>query len=164
MGRPSTLTTGRSRPLVTLRAARSHDVALIRDWRNDPEAVRFSVTGRPVSDSEHARWFSATLANPTKQLWIAEEHGVPVGQVRVDITGDAGVVSIAVAAAARGRGLGQQVLRGALAEIDRQHIVTRLTALTHPDNLASIHAFEEAGFRRRNELEGGFIVLEMRLR
>ena len=164
MGRPDSLTVERRRPHVTLRAARADDVVLIREWRNDPEAVRFSVSGRPVSDAEHGRWYSATLIDPRTRLWIAEEHGNPVGQVRVEINDDAGVVSIAVAAAARGRGVGQQMLRGALAEIDGQHLVTTLTAVTRPDNLASIHAFEQVGFHRRNELNAGFIVLEMRVR
>lgn len=55
------------------------------------------------------------------------------------------------------------MLRLALEEIERQHAVTTMTAVTHPDNLASIHAFERVGFRRREASEGGFVVLELTL-
>jgi RimJ/RimL family protein N-acetyltransferase len=163
MGRPGSLTVERKTPDVTLRAAREDDVTLVRALRNDADAVRFSTSARPVSDAEHARWFSSALADPRTHLWVAEENGVAVGQVRVDVDGETGVFSIAVAAAARGRGLGQAMLRLALAEIERQRGVTTMTAVTYPDNPASIHAFEQVGFRRREVTEDGFVVLDLEL-
>ena len=51
----------------------------------------------------------------------------------------------------------------ALAAIEAQRLVTIVTAVTHPDNLASIHAFEQVGFRRREISEDSFVVLELRL-
>jgi UDP-2,4-diacetamido-2,4,6-trideoxy-beta-L-altropyranose hydrolase len=157
------LTVERKRPHVTLRAAREDDVTLIRALRNDADAVRFSKSARPVSEPEHARWFARALADPRMRLWVAEENAVPMGQVRVDVDGCTGVFSIAVAAAARGRGLGQAMLRIALAEIERQHLVTTMTAATHPENTASIHVFERVGFKRRAVTEDGFVVLELEL-
>lgn len=163
MGRPGPVATERDRPHVTLRAIRGDDASLVRAWRNDADAVRFSMSARPVSEVEHARWFATVLTDPQIQLWIAEENGIPVGQVRVDLDGDSGVFSIAVAASARGRGVGQRMLRLAVEEIERQHIVTTMTAVTHADNLASIHAFERVGFRRRDVSDEGFVVLELKL-
>jgi RimJ/RimL family protein N-acetyltransferase len=148
---------------VTLRAAREDDVSLIRGWRNDADAVRVSATARPVSAAEHARWFAATLADPHKRLWVAEENGTPVGQVRVDLDGDGGAVSIVVALSERGRGIGQAMLRAALAAVERDGLATTLTAVARDDNLASIHAFEEVGFSRRGLPGGGFVVLEVKL-
>ncbi len=163
MGRPGSLTVERKTPDVTLRAAREDDVTLVRALRNDADAVRFSASARPVSDAEHARWFRSALADPLTHLWVAEENRVAVGQVRVDVDGETGVFSIAVAAAARGRGLGQAMLRLALAEIERQPRITTMRAVTHPDNPASIRAFEQVGFRRREVAEDGFVVLELEL-
>jgi UDP-2,4-diacetamido-2,4,6-trideoxy-beta-L-altropyranose hydrolase len=163
VGRPGPVATERDRPGVTLRVARGDDAHLVRAWRNDADSVRFSMSGRPVSEAEHARWFATALTDPRRQLWIAEENGIPVGQVRVDLDGDSGVFSIAVAASARRRGVGQRMLRIALEEIERQHVVTTMTAVTHPDNLASIHAFERVGFRRRELSDEGFVVLELTL-
>jgi RimJ/RimL family protein N-acetyltransferase len=157
------LTSGRAHPDVTLRAAREDDASLIQAWRNDIDAVRFSVSARAVSEAEHARWFSAVLTDQNKRLWVAEEQGVPVGQVRVDVDGDVGVFSIAVAPSARGRGIGQEMLRRALAEIRRQRLAATMTALTHPDNAASIRAFERVGFTRRGVSDDGFVVLDLQV-
>ena len=162
MGRPASLTSGRG-PEVTLRAARADDASLIRDWRNDADTVRSSAIARPVSEAEHARWFAAALADPHRRLWVAEEHGVPVGQVRVDVNGEAGVFSIVVAPAHRGRGLGQAMLRGALSEVEREGTATRLTALVREENLASMHAFEQVGFSRTGLSGDGFVAFELTL-
>jgi UDP-2,4-diacetamido-2,4,6-trideoxy-beta-L-altropyranose hydrolase len=163
MGRSGSLTVERKRPDVTVRAAREGDVVFIRALRNDADAVRFSTNARAVSEAEHARWFASTLANPQMRLWVAEEDGIPVGQVRVAIDGEKGVFSIAVEGSARGRGLGQAMLRLALAEIERQRLVSTMTAVTHPDNPASIHAFEQVGFTRREVTEDGFVVLDLEM-
>jgi UDP-2,4-diacetamido-2,4,6-trideoxy-beta-L-altropyranose hydrolase len=163
VGRLGPLTDERKRPHVTLRAAREDDVTLIRALRNDADAVRFSKSARPVSEPEHARWFATALADPRMRLWVAEENAIPVGQVRVAIDGEKGVFSIAVEGSARGRGLGQAMLRLALAEIERQRLVTTMTAVTHPDNPASIQAFEQVGFTRREVTEDGFVVLDLEL-
>lgn len=160
MGRLGSLTAGRELPHVTLRAACDDDVSLIRDWRNDADTVRVSATARPVSAAEHARWFAATRTDPGRRLWIAEENGVPVGQVRVDLDGEAGVLSIVVAPAERGRGIGQAMLHGAVVEVEREGLATTVTAVAREDNLASIHAFEQVGFSRR-ESGAGFVVLDL---
>lgn len=164
MGRSGSLTVERQRPDVTLRAARADDVSLIRSLRNDADAVRFSMSARAVSEAEHARWFEARLADSRTHLWVAEERGIPVGQVRVDLDGGVGVLSIAVVPAARGRGVAQALLGLALAEIERLRLVGTVTALTHPENLRSIYAFEKVGFRRREISGDGFVILELQVR
>ena len=155
------MTPERALPAVALRAACEDDAAIIRGWRNDTDAVRVSATGRPVSQAEHARWFAETLSDPDRHLWVAEEGGIPVGQVRVDVDGETAVFSIVVAPAGRGRGIGQAMLRCAVTEIERHGLATKLTALAREWNAASIHAFEQVGFRRRGEPEGGFVTLEL---
>ena len=50
MGRPGALTAEpRNRSQVTLRAAREEDSEMLLALRNDPDAVRFSVSGRGVT-------------------------------------------------------------------------------------------------------------------
>lgn len=154
---------GRAGPHVTLRAAGEKDESVVMEWRNDPDTVRFSATARPVSAAEHGRWFTATLADPRRRLWVAEKNGVPVGQVRIDLDGDVGVFSIVVAPSERGQGFGQAMLRAAVAEITRVRSVSMLTAVAREDNPASIHAFEQVGFSRHGAPEDGFVTLELRL-
>jgi RimJ/RimL family protein N-acetyltransferase len=133
---------------------------LLLAWRNDPDAVRFSVTGRVVTHAEHAGWLAARLADPNTRLWIAEEDGQPVGQVRVDLGNGTGTVSIGIAPAHRGRGIGSAVLQAMLVEVERDPGVHRLRAVAHAENAASRRAFERAGFQRRGRRDRDFIVLD----
>lgn len=117
--------------------------------RNDPDAVRFSVSGRAVTPEEHERWFSAMRGDPSRcRIWIAEDGAATVGQVRVDLNGDCGVVSIAVGVDHRGRGIGTAMLKAVVAQVGVDGAPSRLTAVVRSDNAASLHAFAAAGFRR----------------
>ena len=161
MGRPGPLTAGRHRGLrVALRRATGRDADLLFEWRNDPDAVRFSVTGQTVSPSDHAAWISRRIADPGTRLWIAEEAGEAVGQVRVDIEGAEGTVSIGVAAGRRGRGLGTAILEAMVVELEHDGSVRRLRALVHAENRASLRAFERAGFVPHGIGDHGFAVME----
>lgn len=147
------------RPAVTLRPARTADADRVLEWRNDGDAVRFSVTGRRVCKAEHRRWFTALLADRHVRLWIAEEAGATVGQVRLDVTDGVGTVSIAVAREHRGRGIAVTMLHAMLEVVAADGDLRRLKALIHPDNVSSLRAFERAGFRRADVPEAGFLVL-----
>ena len=97
-------------------------------------------------------------------LWIAEDHGDAVGQVRVDSEGAIGTVSIAVAPDHRGRGLATEILRAMLVEMARTATVGELRATVHPENTASLRAFERVGFRTTGDRERGFVILGMQIR
>lgn len=166
MGRPGSLTTGGGGiPDIALRVAADRDSTMLLEWRNEPAAVRFSGSGRRVSSAEHERWFAQVLADPSAtKLWIIEENGMPVGQVRVDVVGGVGVVSIAIAAEHRGRGIGPKALSAMVAAVTVDDSVALLKALSHPDNSRSLRAFELAGFHRTTDAENGFAVLERAVR
>jgi len=146
-----------------LRPAAPDDAARLLEWRNDPDVVRFSLTGRPVLAIDHDAWLVARLARPNVRLWIAEEAGEPVGQVRVDLEQEIGTVSIAVAPAHRGRGVGTSMLRALLVALEGDAGVRTLLAVVHLENAASLRAFERAGFRDTGRRRRDFLVLERSL-
>jgi UDP-2,4-diacetamido-2,4,6-trideoxy-beta-L-altropyranose hydrolase len=150
----------RDRPQVTLRAAREEDSEMLMALRNDSDAVRFSVSGRAVSSEEHEHWFRVVRSDPSRcRIWIAEDGIEPVGQVRVDLNGNSGTVSITVAAEHRGRGIGTSMLKAVIAKAGTAGAPPRLNALVRSDNAASLHAFAAAGFRRVGE-GSDFLELE----
>jgi RimJ/RimL family protein N-acetyltransferase len=131
-------------------------------WRNESAAVRFSATGRPVTAAEHERWFARVRGHQSgTTIWIIEDNGTPVGQVRVDVEDGVGVVSIAIAVEHRGRGIGPNALRAMVAAVTALGGVQVLRALAHPDNSPSLRAFEVAGFHRTAVAENGFAVMEL---
>ena len=148
-------------PIVTLRPARDDDADRILEWRNDADAIRFSMSDRRVTGEDHARWFATRRHDPCVHLWIAEVDGTAVGQIRVDEEADGvGVVSIAVAPEHRGRGIGSEMLRTMADTAAAETAVRVLRALVHPDNVQSVRAFENAGFHMTAAEEGDFTVLE----
>jgi UDP-2,4-diacetamido-2,4,6-trideoxy-beta-L-altropyranose hydrolase len=161
MGRPGPLTTEqRHLRQVRLRPPGDDDSALLMAWRNDPATVGFSLSGCAVTAEEHERWFAKVRDDPAHhRLWIAEDDGQPVGQVRIDVTGDTGSVSIAVESGRRGRGLGTAMLRALLATIAAEGVLSRMTAVVRADNAASLRAFAAVGFRQTAS-EPVFLELE----
>jgi RimJ/RimL family protein N-acetyltransferase len=134
-------------PLV-LRRARSDDAALLLRWRNDPGTRRGFLNPSPVRHGEHQSWFGRTLAARDSRIYIAEEQGRPVGQLRLDRRGrDTAEISFSIERTSRGRGLGAVLLKRAATAGRRDLAVSRLVAHVLPDNVASAIAFLKAGYR-----------------
>jgi UDP-2,4-diacetamido-2,4,6-trideoxy-beta-L-altropyranose hydrolase len=144
---------------LRLRPAGLPDAGTVLQWRNDPDAVRQSGTGRPADSAEHERWFLARLDDPAARIWIAEVDGAAVGYVRIDVRAAVGTVSIAVDAGLRGRGTGTAMLIALLQRLDGDFQIETLKALVQPDNAASLGAFRAAGFRSAGR-RGPLLVLQ----
>jgi RimJ/RimL family protein N-acetyltransferase len=129
-----------------LRPAEPGDEDDLLAWRNEPDAVRQSISGRAVEPAEHHRWLAERLEDPATRIWIVEVAGAPAGSVRIDVVDAVGTVSIAIAPDARGRGLGGATLRALLDLLEHDFQVEVLEALVRPANDASRRAFESAGF------------------
>jgi RimJ/RimL family protein N-acetyltransferase len=132
---------------IVLRPAQPDDAPRLLEWANDPATRAASFDRAEISGPEHVAWLAAVLADPDRRLWIAEEEGVALGQVRVDRAPEGfGVVSIGLAPGARGRGIGRAVLLMGLAAAVRELGIRRMRAVVAPGNVASRRLFEGAGF------------------
>jgi RimJ/RimL family protein N-acetyltransferase len=125
---------------VTLREATPDDASDLLAWRNDPVTRAMSRATDPVEAADHRRWFERALKDPSCTLLIGQDGPEKIGMVRLARGGET-EISINLSAAARGRGLGRELLARALAE-ERGAVV----AMIKPENLASIRLFEGAGF------------------
>jgi RimJ/RimL family protein N-acetyltransferase len=132
---------------LRLRPATIADADLLLAWRNDPETRAASFTSDEISRDTHVRWLERKLADADCALLIVEHGGQPVGQVRLDREGDAAEIHIALAPAARGRSLGREALRAAVTATPEVLGARRVEARVKEDNVASLRAFEAAGFR-----------------
>jgi spore coat polysaccharide biosynthesis protein SpsF len=132
---------------LRLRPASASDADRILAWRNDPVTVRYSRSGRAVTDIEHRAWFELRLDRPATRIWIGEVNGSAVGQVRIDVDAAVGEVDVVIDPANRGRGYGSLMIDALLRQLGADYQVVRLTATVHPENTASRKAFERAGFR-----------------
>lgn len=143
---------------MKVRPVRPEDAGLLLQWRNDPETRSASVQRAVVTAAEHARWFQQKLADPRCQILIGFVDGVPVGQVRFDLSDGEATIAIVVAPAERGRGHGASLLREGCRAVSASRFVARI----RPENTASLRAFAKAGFVRRGVVEeGGVTLVEM---
>lgn len=142
-------------PLYRLRPAESTDARRIWEWSNDPEVRSVSFSSDPIPWDSHVAWFQARLADPQCRQCIAvERKGDPIAQVRFDIADDnSATISISLAADVRGKGLGTQLIWMACRELFAETEIDRVEALIKPDNVASIRAFEKAGFVTTGDTE-----------
>lgn len=130
--------------MLTIRAATMDDALDILEWRNDPLSRAMSRDSNVIAKEDHLRWFEASLGRDTRRFFIGEFDGAKVGMMRFDrLHGDDWEVSHNMAPAARGKGLGQQMVNAVL---DAFVVPTVFAEIRH-DNLACWKIYERAGFQ-----------------
>lgn len=138
---------------LTIRRASELDSRDLFEWRNDPHTRAVSLSTNEVTWEDHERWFSATLANPARHIFICKAildgADESIGMVRFDLNevGASAEVSINVNPSARGRGFGAQTLiAGIDAFLSGEPDVRQLSAQIRESNVASVAIFTKVGF------------------
>lgn len=135
---------------VTLRRATLGDCEQIWSWNFAPDVRARSLHAEAVSFAEHSQWFARRVADRDDPIWVIETLAGPVGVVRLDTVGRGLTrISIALAAAARSRGIGRRAISAVCQRWGRP-IFAEILA----DNLASRACFEACGFRSVVECDG----------
>lgn len=132
------------------------------EWANDPLCRQMGFSQTIISMEDHRVWFRNALTSATMRLLVAEgqisDQWTPLALVRVDRDGE---VSLSIAAEFRGRHLAIPVLQAALEFIQSEWPLTKFIAYIKHGNPASIHTFEQAGFRyARDAVVKGHACLE----
>ncbi|EGY25805.1 acetyltransferase family protein [Desulfovibrio sp. A2] len=118
-------------------------------WRiaNSPDVRAVSCTTADIPWEEHCRWFERQLASTAPLFYtVCDMDGSPAGYVRFAVEKDAAVISTALAAHMRGRGLGTAAIVLGCQRCRREHPTLPIVAMVHPGNAASCRAFLKAGF------------------
>ena len=133
-------------PKLRLRPAESTDFMLIFNWANDSLTRKMSFNQEPISLEAHEGWFKQVLSRQILLL-VAEAHKSgnwhPIGTFRV---GEDGEVSMSLAAEYRGQHLATPVISIGIKNLGPKFHKDKLVAHIKKDNIASIKAFERAGF------------------
>ncbi len=131
---------------LTLRPASEDDVRFVWEVNNEPTVRAQSISTDPIPWEAHQRWFADTLERDDRDLRIVEDNGERCGVVRFDLDDSTATISIALAATARGRGLGTRSIDRGCEMLCERGEIDRILAFVRPDNVASVKAFERAGF------------------
>jgi UDP-2,4-diacetamido-2,4,6-trideoxy-beta-L-altropyranose hydrolase len=137
--------------IVSLRQASFADSAAMLAWQSAPGARAYARNPAAPKAAEHERWLKAKLGDPDCIFNIVFCGGEPVGILRFDRVRarDAWEVSILIAAARQGLGIGSAALVLSKRLLPRERVI----AAINPANGASIRMFETAGYRAAGDGE-----------
>lgn len=132
----------------TFRDAQIGDADRLLDWRNESTTRESSFQSLPIQPQEHLDWLQRTLNDNLCDLWIVEDEDQEIGQVRFnfDSTGDEATISVSLAPHCRGKNWGTTIIESACRRVFQNDDVDTIIAQIKPNNIASIKAFENAGF------------------
>ena len=66
---------------ITLLPSSPADVWDVLDWRNRPHVRENMYTSEPISRQTHEAWYTAALADESRELWIIRVNGQKCGLV-----------------------------------------------------------------------------------
>ena len=147
---------------VTIRPLTPGDLAAFQAYRSDPDVARYQ-SWEPMSDEE-AKGFIEDVKTTTGlipgrwiQLGVADETGL-IGDLGLRLEADEteAEIGFTLAAAAQGRGLGSEAVRGALGLIFQTTPVDRVIGVTDAENTPSLRLMERMGFEKVAEEETVF--------
>lgn len=132
---------------VVLRLATLADSSDLLTWRNDVTTRNMAINQGIINQIDHDIWLNKVLNDSNRKLFIIEEDWIAKGSIRLDINKKAGEISIGLAPAARGNGLGGKAIAILIATFPD----LRLIAQVKESNIASIKTFEKAGFKIKDK-------------
>lgn len=133
---------------LRLRRATPEDCRAVWELANDPTIRAASFSSAPIPWEAHVGWYARQLASPEALFLLAEnEQGALVGQVRFVLNAGEAVISVSLAAAFRGAGLGARLIQLGSQALFRETDAARIHAYIKADNRASITVFTRAGYR-----------------
>ena len=132
---------------LVARPADGRDEDRLLEWANDPLMRENAFSSGLISPEEHHEWFTTRLAAPQRcRIFIIENGGNALGQVRFDRAAEVWAISYVLAPAFRGRGLGRLVLNAALRRMRSEFPDAQVVGLVKETNVPSCRVFEALGF------------------
>lgn len=152
--------------MLSIRPATWRDMTFVRRVRNAPLSLKWSTSNSRVGYLEHLRWWLGRRG-ARELVYVVLMDEVRSGYVRIKIGCDALCeVSVALSRHAQGQGAASRVIQKAMEQTAGLPGMTGWQARIDSRNLASIRAFEVAGFSISGERQSGeasWLTLERRL-
>jgi len=125
--------------------ATKEDARAIFDLANDDVVRANSFQSGKIEWKGHLDWYKSRLASNDVYFYTLKKQSLFLGQVRFERDGtDGWIISISLAAPLRGCGMASAAITKAVERLPK--VISELTAYIKCSNLASVRAFERAGF------------------
>lgn len=133
-----------------IRKVSKSDFELLFAWRNDEEVVKNSRYQKMVSREEYEKWFDERLVDEKIHMFILEEDGEQVGQIKIEPNEKELLITYSVGKEHRGKGSGKKAV-GNLEEFIRNNRdmfkdYDELVAYISAENQPSIAVFKSLDY------------------
>ncbi len=133
--------------IINLTKAGITDINDIFKWRNHPDIRKNFFNQETLSWDEHEKWFMARLSDPDATVYMAYHKKEKIGSIRFESRDRVIKTSVMLNPDFLGKGLGPKVIKlGVERFIMEKNPDMQIIAEIKKDNVASVKAFEEAGF------------------
>ena len=148
---------------LNARHARLEDEELLLQWANDKLVRQNAFNADQISPKTHRSWFYQCLRNLERcHIYIIEtEDGLPVGQVRFELSGDGWEIHYALDVNARRRKIGVKFLETAINSFGKVVSGVLIFGRVKRNNLPSKRVFE--GLEFSSEVKKGGEIFYQRL-
>ena len=138
---------------LRLRPADAQDCRFLYELRNDPLVRAGSFHTEEIPYEQHQKWYEQKRKNENCRIYILEDAGALVGQVRADRDewGESAEISYAIAERARGKGYASWMLAAAEEQLSEKGFCRELLAEVKNDNIASQKVFRKLGYEEQRE-------------
>ncbi|MBI4122957.1 MAG: GNAT family N-acetyltransferase [Parcubacteria group bacterium] len=138
--------------MVSLRRAAPEDLMFYFELRNDPSAKKLHFNTEPIDLATHKAWFASKFQDSNACLFVIEREGEKIGQVRIDLHGNAGEIDIALMSSWRGKGYAPGAIQQAVSLVFQERAdIETISAYIKESNIASQKSFERAGFQPKGK-------------
>lgn len=139
--------------ILSIRKLDEKDKQITFEWTNDPVTRRNSFNSEPILFDQHSKWFNSKFNDKFAYYFVCEVDSKPAGLVRFDYdhSEQAFIIGISIDVKYRGRKLAITFLKktcNKFIEFSNKPII----AYIKEDNIASVKAFENAGFKLKSEV------------
>jgi len=133
--------------MLTIRLAGPEDVEDVYLLSNDPVVRAVSLSTDAIPYENHVKWYTARLADTATLFLLVHDAQNLVSQVRFFRESvDCAEISISIASAYRGRGLGSEIMHMAIRFVRDFWQIRRILAMVKTDNAASNSFFLKCGY------------------
>ncbi len=143
--------------MLTFRRATEADMLLYFEWANDETVRENSINKSKIIFEDHVKWFKSRLKNAASIMLVFEDDNKEIGQLRIEVDEEnkEAIINYSIDKNYRGQGFGKMILSESNTYYSSLGIRYPLIGFVKPNNMASIAAFNKAGFLK---LEGEYLI------
>ncbi|MFZ7133086.1 MAG: GNAT family N-acetyltransferase [Eubacteriales bacterium] len=147
---------------IGFRAISPSDCDLLYKWANDESVRKNAFNSDKIDYESHKKWFQNKLDSKNTLIYIILKDNTPIGQIRIDIQNDYGIIDYSIVFKYRGQGLGKSSLKsiGNRINVDCPTL-NKLVGRVKFNNVSSQKAFESADFKK--EKKNGYFEYQIKL-